>query len=137
MDSRTPLLHDEHSVVDNWRMEFFDNFPTCIQGGVDPQAPFQLNLSKISGSLVVESSTFDSLLDLLAGGVLLYAHRCMKDVDIYNYLSSHGQDGHRHAQLRSFIRSYSGDFPQSNVHLLMANLLQAQSRSRYGIVHRT
>ncbi|KAK1390976.1 hypothetical protein POM88_019154 [Heracleum sosnowskyi] len=153
MDSRTFYIIDEHSIVDKWIMEFFDNLPTCIQGGVDPQAPFQLNLSKISGlngdlkeyyekqvstlnsfkeveslnsnpnneednenqdrehritinisnfaniflliikiiatlksgSLVVGSSTFDSLLDLLAGGVLLYAHRCMKDVDIYKY----------------------------------------------------
>ncbi|KAK1390977.1 hypothetical protein POM88_019155 [Heracleum sosnowskyi] len=52
-------------------MKFFDNLPTCIQGGVDPQAPFQLNISKISGSLAVGSSTFDSLLYLLVGGVLL------------------------------------------------------------------
>ncbi|KAK1390970.1 hypothetical protein POM88_019148 [Heracleum sosnowskyi] len=64
-------------------------------GRVDPQAPFQFNLSKISGSLAV--------------------------------------DGHRHAQLQSFVRSYSGDFPQSHVHLLMANLLQAQCRSRHGL----
>lgn len=38
-----------------------------------------------SGSLAIAASTLDSLLDLMAGGILWYTHRTMKDINIYKY----------------------------------------------------
>ncbi|KAF3946396.1 hypothetical protein CMV_027330 [Castanea mollissima] len=38
-----------------------------------------------SGSLAIAASTLDSLLDLMAGGVLWFTHLAMKNINIYKY----------------------------------------------------
>nr|XP_043633963.1 metal tolerance protein 4 [Erigeron canadensis] len=38
-----------------------------------------------SGSLAIAASTLDSLLDLMAGGILWFTHRSMKSINIYKY----------------------------------------------------
>jgi len=38
-----------------------------------------------SGSLAIAASTLDSLLDLMAGGILWFTHLSMKKVNIYQY----------------------------------------------------
>ncbi|KAJ9695570.1 hypothetical protein PVL29_010850 [Vitis rotundifolia] len=38
-----------------------------------------------SGSLAIAASTLDSLLDLLAGGILWFTHLSMKNINIYKY----------------------------------------------------
>ncbi|KAG6386488.1 hypothetical protein SASPL_155391 [Salvia splendens] len=38
-----------------------------------------------SGSLAIAASTLDSLLDLMAGGILWFSHLAMKNVNIYKY----------------------------------------------------
>ncbi|XP_057440106.1 metal tolerance protein 4-like [Lotus japonicus] len=38
-----------------------------------------------SGSMAIGASTLDSLLDLMAGGILWFAHVSMKNIDIYKY----------------------------------------------------
>ncbi|XLS71812.1 hypothetical protein HN51_028677 [Arachis hypogaea] len=36
-----------------------------------------------SGSLAIATSTLDSLLDLMAGGILWFTHLSMKNINIY------------------------------------------------------
>ena len=38
-----------------------------------------------SGSLAIAASTLDSLLDLMAGGILWFTHRSMQTINIYKY----------------------------------------------------
>ena len=38
-----------------------------------------------SGSLAIAASTLDSLLDLMAGGILWFTHLAMKNINIYKY----------------------------------------------------
>ena len=38
-----------------------------------------------TGSLAIAASTLDSLLDLLAGGILWFTHLSMKNINIYKY----------------------------------------------------
>lgn len=38
-----------------------------------------------SGSIAIAASTLDSLLDLMAGGILWFTHLTMKNVNIYKY----------------------------------------------------
>lgn len=38
-----------------------------------------------SGSIAIAASTLDSLLDLMAGGILWFTHLYMKQVNIYKY----------------------------------------------------
>ena len=38
-----------------------------------------------SGSLAIAASTLDSVLDLLAGGILWFTHLSMKNINIYKY----------------------------------------------------
>ena len=38
-----------------------------------------------SGSLAIAASTLDSLLDLLAGGILWFTHLSMRSINIYKY----------------------------------------------------
>ncbi|CAN4094838.1 unnamed protein product [Withania somnifera] len=38
-----------------------------------------------SGSLAIAASTLDSLLDLMAGGILWFTHLSMKNIDVYKY----------------------------------------------------
>jgi len=38
-----------------------------------------------TGSIAIAASTLDSLLDLLAGGILWFTHISMKNINIYKY----------------------------------------------------
>lgn len=38
-----------------------------------------------SGSIAIAASTLDSLLDLMAGGILWFTHLSMKNINIYKY----------------------------------------------------
>ncbi|KAH6814396.1 Cation efflux family protein [Perilla frutescens var. frutescens] len=46
---------------------------------------FKIYATIKSGSLAIAASTLDSLLDLLAGGILWFTHLAMKNVNIYKY----------------------------------------------------
>ncbi|KAK1393226.1 Metal tolerance protein 4 [Heracleum sosnowskyi] len=162
MDVKTPLLLNEDPLcnkkhndilVNSLRCNFFSKLPQKVKYGIDPEAPFEIDLSKTkgliegekeyyekqvatlrsfeevdslvsprasdeldsqeetkherainisnwanifllllkiiatmkSGSLAIAASTLDSLLDLMAGGILWYTHRTMKDINIYKY----------------------------------------------------
>ncbi|KAJ8448125.1 hypothetical protein Cgig2_031849 [Carnegiea gigantea] len=138
----------------NLRNDFFSKLPAKVQPGIDPESPYDLDLSKTSGlveaekeyyerqvstlksfeevdsleqptdvneeeerqeqaqherainlsnwaniillllkiyatissgSLAIAASTLDSLLDLMAGGILWFTHLSMKKVNIYQY----------------------------------------------------
>lgn len=45
----------------------------------------QLYATIKSGSIAIAASTLDSLLDLMAGGILWFTHLSMKNINIYNY----------------------------------------------------
>ncbi|OMP03389.1 Cation efflux protein [Corchorus olitorius] len=46
---------------------------------------FKLYATITSGSLAIAASTLDSLLDLMAGGILWFTHLSMKNINIYKY----------------------------------------------------
>ncbi|KAJ9695571.1 hypothetical protein PVL29_010850 [Vitis rotundifolia] len=46
---------------------------------------FKIYATVRSGSLAIAASTLDSLLDLLAGGILWFTHLSMKNINIYKY----------------------------------------------------
>lgn len=46
---------------------------------------FKIYATVKSGSIAIAASTLDSLLDLMAGGILWFTHLSMKKVNIYNY----------------------------------------------------
>ncbi|KAG9158684.1 hypothetical protein Leryth_022640 [Lithospermum erythrorhizon] len=46
---------------------------------------FKIYATIKSGSLAIAASTLDSLLDLLAGGILWFTHLSMKNINIYKY----------------------------------------------------
>lgn len=46
---------------------------------------FKIYATIKSGSLAIAASTLDSLLDLMAGGILWFTHLAMKNVNIYKY----------------------------------------------------
>lgn len=46
---------------------------------------FQIYATVQSGSLAIAASTLDSLLDLMAGGILWFTHLSMKSINIYKY----------------------------------------------------
>ncbi|VFQ59267.1 unnamed protein product [Cuscuta campestris] len=46
---------------------------------------FKVYATVRSGSLAIAASTLDSLLDLMAGGILWFAHSSMKNINIYKY----------------------------------------------------
>ncbi|KAL3616352.1 Metal tolerance protein 4 [Castilleja foliolosa] len=46
---------------------------------------FKIYATVKSGSLAIAASTLDSLLDLMAGGILWFTHLSMKNVNIYKY----------------------------------------------------
>lgn len=48
-------------------------------------APEQIYATVRSGSLAIAASTLDSLLDLMAGGILWFTHMSMKSINIYKY----------------------------------------------------
>lgn len=45
----------------------------------------QLYATVKSGSIAIAASTLDSLLDLMAGGILWFTHLSMKNTNIYKY----------------------------------------------------
>lgn len=48
-------------------------------------SPIQIYATVESGSLAIAASTLDSLLDLMAGGILWLTHLSMKSINIYKY----------------------------------------------------
>lgn len=38
-----------------------------------------------TGSMAIAASTLDSLLDFMAGGILWFTHRTMKNINMYKY----------------------------------------------------
>ncbi|XP_057485366.1 metal tolerance protein 4-like [Actinidia eriantha] len=46
---------------------------------------FKIYATVKSGSLAIAASTLDSLLDLMAGGILWFTHLAMKNINIYKY----------------------------------------------------
>jgi divalent metal cation (Fe/Co/Zn/Cd) transporter len=46
---------------------------------------YQIYATVKSGSIAIAASTLDSLLDLMAGGILWFTHLAMKNVNIYKY----------------------------------------------------
>lgn len=46
---------------------------------------FQIYATIKSGSIAIAASTLDSLLDLMAGGILWFTHLSMKNINIYRY----------------------------------------------------
>ncbi|XP_052186304.1 metal tolerance protein 4-like [Diospyros lotus] len=46
---------------------------------------FKIYATIRSGSIAIAASTLDSLLDLMAGGILWFAHLSMKNINIYKY----------------------------------------------------
>ncbi|PIA48559.1 hypothetical protein AQUCO_01400861v1 [Aquilegia coerulea] len=46
---------------------------------------FKIYATVKSGSLAIAASTLDSLLDLMAGGILWFTHLSMKNINIYKY----------------------------------------------------
>lgn len=46
---------------------------------------FKIYATVQSGSLAIAASTLDSLLDLMAGGILWFTHLSMKNINIYKY----------------------------------------------------
>ncbi|MQM11772.1 hypothetical protein Taro_044683 [Colocasia esculenta] len=46
---------------------------------------FKIYATVRSGSLAIAASTLDSLLDLMAGGILWFTHTSMKNINIYKY----------------------------------------------------
>ncbi|XP_075503917.1 metal tolerance protein 4-like [Primulina tabacum] len=46
---------------------------------------FKIYATMKSGSLAIAASTLDSLLDLMAGGILWFTHLSMKNINIYKY----------------------------------------------------
>ncbi|KAJ7971419.1 Metal tolerance protein [Quillaja saponaria] len=153
---KTPFLVAEcdWNSVRNLKRDFFSKLPDKVQSGLDPESPFHIDFSKItglregekeyyekqcatlssfeevdsiessnvigdergherqeqqeramnisnlanillllfkiyatvkSGSIAIAASTLDSLLDLMAGGVLWFTHMSMKSTNIYKY----------------------------------------------------
>ncbi|GMN55917.1 hypothetical protein TIFTF001_025042 [Ficus carica] len=46
---------------------------------------FKIYATVKSGSIAIAASTLDSLLDLMAGGILWFTHQSMKNINIYKY----------------------------------------------------
>ncbi|KNA14900.1 hypothetical protein SOVF_103030 [Spinacia oleracea] len=46
---------------------------------------FKIYATVMTGSLAIAASTLDSLLDLMAGGILWFTHLSMKNINIYKY----------------------------------------------------
>ncbi|GMP92050.1 hypothetical protein CsSME_00042444 [Camellia sinensis var. sinensis] len=46
---------------------------------------FKIYATIETGSIAIAASTLDSLLDLMAGGILWFTHLSMKNINIYKY----------------------------------------------------
>ncbi|KAK6941950.1 Cation efflux protein [Dillenia turbinata] len=83
-------------------VECLDSPPVDEEGDLQQQAQHEraINISNLanifllafkifatvqSGSLAIAASTLDSLLDLMAGGILWFTHLSMKNINIYKY----------------------------------------------------
>lgn len=58
MDVKTPLLlnedplrHEKHNdiLANSLRCDFFSNLPQKVRYGIDPEAPFEIDISKTKG----------------------------------------------------------------------------------------
>ncbi|CAI0402751.1 unnamed protein product [Linum tenue] len=64
-------LHERAMNISNWANVFL--------------LAFKIYATVKSGSLAIAASTLDSLLDLMAGGILWFTHLSMKSINIYQY----------------------------------------------------
>ncbi|CAN6465270.1 unnamed protein product [Victoria cruziana] len=62
-------------LLNSMREEFIKGLPEKVKGGLDPERPFHVDLSRTEG--LVE--------DLMAGGILYFTHLSMKNINIYQY----------------------------------------------------
>lgn len=81
---------DSSNVIDNEQEELLEQVQHERAMNISNWANIFLLLFKIyatvqSGSLAIAASTLDSLLDLMAGGILWFTHLSMKTINIYKY----------------------------------------------------
>nr|GMD39713.1 metal tolerance protein 4-like isoform X2 [Ipomoea batatas]GMD41693.1 metal tolerance protein 4-like isoform X2 [Ipomoea batatas] len=70
-DKKVQAQHERAMNVSNWANIFL--------------LAFKIYATVQSGSLAIAASTLDSLLDLMAGGILWFTHLAMKNINIYKY----------------------------------------------------
>ncbi|CAN1307048.1 Metal tolerance protein 4, partial [Linum perenne] len=70
-DLREQVLHERAMNISNWANVFL--------------LILKIYATVKSGSLAIAASTLDSLLDLMAGGILWFTHLSMKNINIYQY----------------------------------------------------
>ncbi|CAI9787582.1 unnamed protein product [Fraxinus pennsylvanica] len=71
IDRQEQVQHERAMSISNWANIFL--------------LAFKIYATVQSGSLAIAASTLDSLLDLLAGGILWFTHLSMKSINIYKY----------------------------------------------------
>ncbi|KAL2466253.1 putative metal tolerance protein C3 [Abeliophyllum distichum] len=71
LDRQEQVQHERAMNISNWANVFL--------------LAFKIYATVQSGSLAIAASTLDSLLDLLAGGILWFTHLSMKSINIYKY----------------------------------------------------
>ncbi|XVF55980.1 hypothetical protein PTKIN_Ptkin06aG0079300 [Pterospermum kingtungense] len=82
---RSPLLSsEEEKMIQNGKVEYC-NSVNGLKCEFFSKLPVKIYATAKSGSLAIVISTLDSLLDLLAGGILWFTHLSMKSIIIYKY----------------------------------------------------
>ncbi|KAK6149252.1 hypothetical protein DH2020_016777 [Rehmannia glutinosa] len=71
LDRQEQAQHERAMNISNWANVFL--------------LAFKIYATVQSGSLAIAASTLDSLLDLMAGGILWFTHLSMKTINIYKY----------------------------------------------------
>ncbi|CAA3021015.1 metal tolerance 4-like isoform X1 [Olea europaea subsp. europaea] len=71
IDRQEQAQHERAMNISNWANIFL--------------LAFKIYATVQSGSLAIAASTLDSLLDLMAGGILWFTHLSMKSINIYKY----------------------------------------------------
>ncbi|KAL3637339.1 Metal tolerance protein 4 [Castilleja foliolosa] len=71
LDRQEQAQHERAMNISNWANVFL--------------LGFKIYATVQSGSLAIAASTLDSLLDLMAGGILWFTHLSMKSINIYKY----------------------------------------------------
>ncbi|GFQ04538.1 metal tolerance protein 4 [Phtheirospermum japonicum] len=71
LDRQEQARHERAMNISNWANVFL--------------LAFKIYATVQSGSLAIAASTLDSLLDLMAGGILWFTHLSMKSINIYKY----------------------------------------------------
>ncbi|CAA2980591.1 metal tolerance 4-like [Olea europaea subsp. europaea] len=71
LDRQEQAQHERAMKISNWANVFL--------------LAFKIYATVQSGSLAIAASTLDSLLDLMAGGILWFTHLSMKSINIYKY----------------------------------------------------